>query len=74
MWKPWIGIVILVFFFCAGVAHVIYPDRFLRRSGMRKGGEMLTDFNRLGIRLAGTLFAAFSGFLLYVLFKDLLAH
>ncbi len=73
MWKLWIGIVILVFFFCIGVAHVLYPDHFLRRSGIWKGGEMLTDFNRLGIRLAGMIFAAFSGFVLYLLLRDILA-
>lgn len=73
-WKPLVGIVVLVFFFLFGVAHALYPDRFLRRSGIRKGGEMLTDFNRTGLRLAGMLFAGFSGYLLYVLIKDLLAN
>lgn len=71
--KVLIGIAVLAFFFCVGVAHLFRPDRFLRRSGVRKGGEMLTEFNRIGFRLCGAAFAAFSGYLLYVLVRDLLA-
>ena len=61
-------------FFLIGIAHVFYPDRFLRRSGVRKGGEMLTDLNRVGFCLVGLLFAGFSGYVLYRLLKDLLAR
>ena len=35
--------VVLVFFAAIGVAHVVYPDWFIKRSGVRKGGEMLTS-------------------------------
>lgn len=71
-WKVLIGIAVLAFFFCVCVAHVFQPDRFIRRSGVRKGGEMLTEFNRIGFRMSGVAFAAFSGDLLYVLVRDLL--
>jgi hypothetical protein len=43
------------------------PDRFLKRSSVRKGGEMLTDFNRTGFQIAGIIIAAFGGFMLCVL-------
>jgi len=39
------------------------PDRFIRCSGVRKGGVMLTDFNRLGFQIAEILFAMFAGYL-----------
>ncbi len=52
---------VLTFLFCVGVAHVLYADRILRRSGPRKGGEMLIEFNRFGFRIAGIVLAAFSG-------------
>jgi hypothetical protein len=73
IWKLSIGVVVLVFFFCIGVAHVINPDRFIKRSGARKGGEMLTDFNRIGFQVVGIIFAAFAGFLLFVLASDIMA-
>ena len=69
-----IGIAVLAFLFCVGVAHVFEPDRFLRSSGVRKEGEILTEFNRIEFRMAGAAFAAFSGWLLYVLVRDLLGR
>jgi hypothetical protein len=57
----------LLRFFCIGIAHVIFPDRFIKGSSVRKGGEMLTDFNRTGFQIAGIIIAAFGGFLVYVL-------
>lgn len=52
---------------------MIFPDRFIKWSSVRKGGEMLTDFNRIGFQLAGIIFAAFGGFMLYVLLGALFA-
>jgi len=40
-WKLAILLALLVFFVCVGIAHVINPDRFMKRSGVRRGGEML---------------------------------
>jgi hypothetical protein len=34
---------------------------------------MLTDFNRVGFQFAGIIFAAFGGFMLYVLLGAILA-
>jgi hypothetical protein len=73
IWKLSLGAAVLVFFFCLGVAHTIYPDRFIKRSGVRKGGEMLTDFNRISFQIVGLIVAAFAGCLLYVLAGDILA-
>ena len=73
IWKLALLATVLVIFFCIGVAHVFAPDRFIRRSGVRKGGEMLTDFNRLGFQIAGIFFATLAGYLLYVLARDILA-
>jgi len=70
LWKISLGAIILIVFFCIGIAHVIDPDRFIRSSGVRKGGEMLTDLNRIGFRVAGLVFAAFAGCLLYILASD----
>ena len=33
------------------------------------GGELMTDWNRLGFQVAGTVFAGFAACLLYVLFR-----
>jgi hypothetical protein len=73
VWKLTLGVAIAAFFFCIGIAHVIFPDRFIKRSRVRKGGEMLTDFNRVGFQFAGIIFAAFGGFMLYVLLGAILA-
>jgi hypothetical protein len=56
---------ILSIFFCVGVAHVAKPDWFIKRSGVLKGGELLTTWNRLSFRVAGALFAGFAIYLLY---------
>jgi hypothetical protein len=69
VWKLTLGVVVAALFFCIGIAHVIFPDRFLKRSSVRKGGEMLTDFNRTGFQIAGIVIAAFGGFMLYVLVR-----
>ena len=67
-------VVILLFFGGMGVAHVINPDRFVRNSGVRKGGEMLGKWNRDNFRLFGVLFAAFAMYLLYVVLRDYLTQ
>jgi hypothetical protein len=73
VWKLTLGVAIAAFFFCIGIAHVVFPDRFLKRSSVRKGGEVLTDFNRTGFQIAGIVIAAFGGFMLYVLVRAIFA-
>jgi hypothetical protein len=43
-WKLGLGFLVLTLFFGLGLAHVFRPGSFYRRSGIRKGGEMLTEF------------------------------
>lgn len=38
-WKLALVVPLLLLFFCVGVAHVINPDLFIKRSGIRRGGE-----------------------------------
>lgn len=57
VWKEVVGAAVLVAFALYGIAHVIYPDRFMRP--WHRGGEMLTGWNRLGIQIAGAIFAGF---------------
>jgi hypothetical protein len=71
VWKLTIGTLALVFFFGVGVAHVIAPDYFIKRSGVRKGGELLTEFNRIGFQIVGILVALFAGGIFYEVAKDL---
>ena len=73
IWKLSLGILVLVFFFCIGVAHVVAPDRFIKKSAVRKGGEMLTDFNRIGFQIMGIIAMVFSGRLVYMLVEDLIS-
>lgn len=62
-------VVMLVAFAAIGIAHILKPDYFMRRSGPRRGGEMLTEWNRLGFQIAGAVFAGFAIYLLYVFFR-----
>ena len=71
-WKLALVVPILLLFFCLGVAHVIDPDRFIKRSGICKGGELLTDWNRLQFQIVGLILAGFSAYLLYVACRALL--
>jgi hypothetical protein len=71
--NPWnlvVGFLALAFFFGMGLAHVINPDYFLRRSAIRKGGEMLNEFNRIGIQIVGMLAALFAAGVFYDMGKD----
>jgi hypothetical protein len=62
-------VVVLVAFAGIGIAHVFKPDYFLKRSGVRRGGELLTEWNCIGFQIAGAIFAAFAIYLLYVFFR-----
>ena len=70
-WKLALGLIVLLFFLGMGVAHVINPDYFLKRSALRKGGEMQTEFNHLGIQIVGFLITLFSLGILYDIGNDL---
>jgi hypothetical protein len=67
--KQALMVCVLLVFAGIGVAHIFKPDWFANRSGVRKGGEMLSEWNRVGFQIAGVIFAAFALYLLYVLFR-----
>ena len=52
---------------------MLFPDYFIERSGLRRVGEMLTDWNRTGVRLVGLLATLFAGGILYDVLKDVLS-
>jgi hypothetical protein len=62
-------VLMLVAFAGIGIAHVFKPDYFMKRCSVRKGGEMLTEWNRLGFQIAGAIFAAVAIYMLYSLFR-----
>jgi hypothetical protein len=60
---------LLLAFFCLGVAHIVRPDWFIKRSGVRKGGELLSEWNRVSFHIFGAIFAGFAAYVLYQLFR-----
>ena len=64
-----IVILMLLAFAGIGIAHIFRPDYFIKRSGVRRGGALLTEWNRLGFQIAGAIFAGFAVYLLYVVFR-----
>jgi len=68
--RVWLAGIMLVVFAAMGVAHVVNPTYFLKRSGIRKGGELLTEWNALGFQMAGPIFAILSLYLLHALVSN----
>jgi hypothetical protein len=73
IWKPLLGVTVLLFFVCMGIAHVVWPDRFLERSGVRRGGEALNGANRLAFRIVGGIVAGGASYVLYELVRNVSA-
>jgi hypothetical protein len=63
MWRLLLGYGTLIFFVGAGIAHAISPDRFMKP--WHRGGELLTESNRFGIRLFGLVLAGGALYILY---------
>jgi hypothetical protein len=63
LWKELLGVAVVLFFAAGGVAHMLYRDRFMKP--WHRGGEMLTEWNRFAIRIAGAIFAGFAIYVLY---------
>jgi hypothetical protein len=74
LWRGVLGIVVLVFFAGLGVAQVDNPDWFIARSGMRKGGEMLTRWNRSGVRFVGLIGTTVVIYILYQILCDMFSR
>jgi hypothetical protein len=71
-WKLGLGFLVLALFFGLGLAHIFRPGYFYGRSGIRKGGEMLTEFNLIGVQLVGLVAALFALGVMYDMVQGLL--
>ena len=72
MKQPLIGFVVILLlraFAGIGIAHIFKPDWFIKRSGVRRGGEMLSEYNRTGFQIAGAVFATIAIYMLYSLLR-----
>jgi hypothetical protein len=67
IWAAILLLAVLLLFSGVGVATVINPDYFIRHSGVRQGGELLTRWNRFQFRVVGLIFAITP---LYMLFHS----
>jgi hypothetical protein len=74
LWKSTVLVLILLLFVCVGIGHVVKPEWFLERSSMRKGGEMLTEWNRVQFQIVGVIFAGTGIYFLYILFRDMFSN
>jgi hypothetical protein len=63
------AVILLVGFAAIGIAHIFKPDYFINRSAVRKGGDMLSESNRISFQIAGAIFAAFAIYLLYIFLR-----
>jgi hypothetical protein len=63
-----VAVLLLVAFAGIGIAHIFKPDWFIKRSNVRRGGEMLSEYNRAGFQIAGAIFAAVAIYVLYDIF------
>jgi hypothetical protein len=70
VWKLVLGMVSLLAFMGLGLGHLIWPDYFMKRSPVRRGGELLTEWNRTGFQFVGLIIIIFSGGILYELARD----
>lgn len=62
-------VLLLLVFAGIGIAHIFKPDWFIKRSGVRRGGEIMSEYNRAGFQIAGAVFAAIAIYMLYSLFR-----
>jgi hypothetical protein len=71
--SPWNLILLigaLLFFAGISLGHIFFPDYFVRRSGMRRGGEMLTVWNRMGVRFVGAVILGAIVCVVYIAFIE----
>ena len=64
-----VGIVVFLLFVIIGIDAALHPKRHMN-SYLRRGAEMLTDLNLMGVQLSGLVFAIVSGWILYELVKS----
>jgi hypothetical protein len=69
LWKILV-IGFFLFFAATGVRMMLNPDRFVRRSGTPKGGEMLKTWNRDQMRVTGAILVVFTLYVVYHVLAD----
>jgi cyanate permease len=67
--KDALVVLMLLVFVGIGVANIFKPEWFVKRSSVRRGGEMLSEYNRAGFQIAGAIFAAVAIYMLYSFFR-----
>ncbi len=70
IWGLVLTVGLLLSFMAIGVGRVVKPDWFMKHEGVPKGGELLTEWNRLGAQFFGILLAAGTGYGLYIILAD----
>jgi hypothetical protein len=72
VWKLILLLTILVGFAAIGIGCVINPNWGVKHFGqsLRRGGELLTEWNRLGIQFVGLAFGGFALYAIYVVLRE----
>ena len=61
---------VLLVFIGAGIHAVIRPKRHMN-AYLRRGGEMLREFNEITVQMFGVVFASASAWMLYHVVRDI---
>lgn len=71
-WRLILGVSILTSFAAIGIGCVIKPDWGIKHFGQswRKGGDLLTEWNRLGISFVGLALGGFGIYGLYIILRE----
>jgi len=71
LWTLILTLILLGGFAAIGIGCVINPEWGIRHFGqsVRKGGELLTEWNRLGISFVGVAFGGFAIYLIYIVLR-----
>ena len=72
VWKLIFILALLLGFAVIGFGCLIRPEWGIKHFGqsLRRGGELLTEWNRLGIAFAGLAFGIFSLYGMYIVLRD----
>jgi hypothetical protein len=70
-WTLLLTVATLLVFAAIGIGCIINPDWGIKHFGqsLRRGGELLTEWNRIGLQFVGLAFGGFAVYLLYVLLR-----
>jgi hypothetical protein len=71
IWTLILTFAILAGFAVIGIGCVIKPDWGIKHfaQSWRRGGELLTEWNRLGIQFVGLAFGGFAAYLIYIVLR-----